>query len=189
MVSEPLTGRVVNSAAGAGEQARPRATAEEPRHALLRRPQPPRWRLPRPCLGGPVCAATPTSTLGVRVVVQPSCTVSGATLDFGTYTSGQATALNGFTQISLQQLPRGRSSASSSTAAPTAPPTARRLGNGSGGLLNYGIYRNSGRTQNFGQGTEARLVTLAAAGSGKVSVYGQIPAGKSWRPEPTPTRS
>jgi spore coat protein U-like protein len=31
----------------------------------------------------------------------------------------------------------------------------------------------------FGQGANSRLVTLTAAGSGNVSVYGKIPAGQS----------
>ena len=57
--------------------------------------------------------------------------------------------------------------------------TARKLANGSGGLLNYGIFRDSARTQNFGQGSDSRLITLAAAGSGNVSVYGRIPAGQA----------
>jgi spore coat protein U-like protein len=35
----------------------------------------------------PAGAVTLTSTLAVRVVVQPACTVSGGTLDFGNYTS------------------------------------------------------------------------------------------------------
>lgn len=129
--------------------------------------------LARPVLGGTV-----TGTLSVSVVVQPSCTVSGATLDFGSYTSGQATTLNGFTEISYSNCAAGQlrfqlDGGSNGTT------TARRLGNGSGGFLNYGIYRDSARTQNFGQGSDARVVTLTAAGSGKVSVYGLIPASQA----------
>ena len=41
---------------------------------------------------GTAMAGTSTGTLGVRVIVQPNCTVSSATLDFGTYVSGQAAA-------------------------------------------------------------------------------------------------
>ena len=123
-------------------------------------------------------AGTLTSTLGVRVVVQPSCTVSGATLDFGTYTSGQTGALTGFTQIAYSACPAGqlRFQLDGGTNGTT---TARKLANGSGGLLNYAIFRDSARTQNFGQGTDARLLTLSAAGSGNVSVYGRIPADQA----------
>jgi spore coat protein U-like protein len=81
---------------------------------------------------GPVIAGSATSTLGVRVVVQPSCSVSGATLDFGNYTSGQAGDLGGFTQIAYSHCAPGQlrfqldGGSSGST-------TARKLGNGSGG--------------------------------------------------------
>lgn len=126
----------------------------------------------------PAGAGTATSALAVRVVVQPSCTVSGATLDFGTYTSGQTTNLNGFAQIDYSNCPAGQlrfqldGGGSGST-------TARKLSNGSGGLLGYGVFRDSARTQLFGQGANSRLITLTAAGSGNISVYGQIPAGQS----------
>ena len=125
----------------------------------------------------PVIAGTVTSTLGVRVVVQPSCSVSGATLDFGSYTSGQPGDLSGFAQIAYSNCAPGQlrfqldGGSSGST-------TARKLGNGSGGQLNYGIFRDSARAQNFGQGTDARLVSVDVSGSGNVSVYGKIPGGQ-----------
>ena len=126
---------------------------------------------------GPVIAGSATSTLGVRVVVQPSCSVSGATLDFGSYTSGQAGDLGGFAQIAYSHCAPGQlrfqldGGSSGST-------TARKLGNGSGGQLNYGIFRDLARSQNFGQGTDARLLTVDVSGSGNVSVYGKIPGGQ-----------
>ncbi len=123
-------------------------------------------------------AGTSTSTLSVRVVVQPSCTLSGATLDFGSYTSGQTGALTGFTQIVFSNCPAGQLRFQLDGGA-NGTTTARKLANGSGGLLNYGIFRDSARTQNFGQGSDSRLITLAAAGSGNVSVYGRIPAGQA----------
>lgn len=126
----------------------------------------------------PAGAGTLTSTLAVRVVVQPACTVSGATLDFGSYTSGQTTDLNGFTQIAYSNCPAGQLRFQLDGGG-SGSSTARRLSNGSGGLLGYGVYRDSARTQVFGQGANSRLVTLPAAGSGNVSVYGKIPAGQS----------
>lgn len=123
-------------------------------------------------------AVTLTSTLGVRVVVQPACSVSGATLDFGTYISGQAGTLNGFTEIAYSNCPAAqlRFQLDGGSA---GSPTARKLGNGSGGLLNYAIFKDSARTQNFGQGVEGRLVAPPATGTGAVAVYGRIPAGQA----------
>lgn len=129
-------------------------------------------------LGGPATAATTSGTLSVSVVVRPSCTVSGATLDFGTYSSGQAADLTGFAQISYSNCPAGELRFELNGGA-NGTATARKLSDGRGGLLNYAIYRNSARTQNFGQGSEAKLVTLTAPGSGQVSIYGKIPGGQA----------
>lgn len=126
----------------------------------------------------PAGAGTLTSTLAVRVVVQPACTVSGGTLDFGSYTSGQTSVLNGFTQIAYSNCPAGQLRFQLDGGGSGAP-AARRMSNGSGGQLAYAIFRDSARTQQFGLGGDAKLVTLAAAGSGNVSVYGQIPANQS----------
>jgi spore coat protein U-like protein len=126
-------------------------------------------------LGGPAVAATATGSLSVRVVVQPSCTVSGATLDFGTYTSGQAKDLTGFTRIGFSGCPVGdlRFELDGGT---NGTPRARKLSDGRSGLLNYALHRDSARTQNFGEGGDARTIALATPGSGNVSVYGTIPA-------------
>ena len=59
--------------------------------------------------------------------------------------------------------------------------TARKMSNGSGSLLNYHVPR-FGAHPEFRQGTKARLVTLAAAGSGVVGAMAgsrrqAVPAG------------
>jgi spore coat protein U-like protein len=128
-------------------------------------------------MGGPAGAATASGTLSVSVVVQPSCTVSGATLDFGTYSSGQAGDLTGFTRINYNNCPTGQLRFELNGGA-NGTTTTRKLSDGKGGLLSYGIFRDSARTQNFGQGSDARLVTLSAPGSGQISVYGKIPGGQ-----------
>ena len=127
---------------------------------------------------GSALAGTATSTLSVRVVVQPTCTVDGATLDFGSYTSGQPTDLNAFAQIAYNNCPAGQLRFQLDGGA-NGTTTARKMSNGSGSLLSYKMFRDSARTQNFGQTTEARLVTLAAVGSGVVGVYGRIPAAQA----------
>ncbi len=124
---------------------------------------------------GTAMAGTSTGTLGVRVIVQPNCTVSSATLDFGTYISGQAAALNGFTNIAYSNCPAGTLKFELDNGL-NGTSTVRKMSNGSGGLLTYGLYKDSARTQNFGQGGSAKSTTLTATGSGNVSLYGSIPA-------------
>lgn len=124
---------------------------------------------------GTAMAGTSTGTLGVRVIVQPNCTVSSATLDFGTYVSGQAAALNGFTSIAYSNCPAGTLKFELDNGLNSAA-AVRKMSNGSGGLLTYGLYKDSARTQNFAQAGNAKNVTLTATGSGTVSVYGGIPA-------------
>ena len=53
------------------------------------------------------------------------------------------------------------------------------MSNGTGGLLNYALYRDTARTQSFGQGTNANNVTLTATGNGTVPVYGAIPGAQA----------
>jgi spore coat protein U-like protein len=127
--------------------------------------------------GSPANAATASGTLSVSVVVQPSCTVAGATLDFGTYSSGQAGDLTGFARINYNNCPTGQLRFELNGGA-NGTTTARKLSDGKGGLLNYGVFRDSARTQNFGQGSDAKLVTLSAPGSGQISIYGKIPGGQ-----------
>jgi spore coat protein U-like protein len=125
-------------------------------------------------LCGPVSAETATATLGVRVVVQPSCTISGATLDFGTYSSGQSSDLRGFTQIGFSNCAAGRLNLELDGGA-NGSAGVRRLGDGGGSFLRYDLYRDSARTLPFGEGADARGVTLTTPGAGRISVYGVIP--------------
>lgn len=128
-------------------------------------------------LAGLARADTANSTLNVRVLVQSGCTLSSSTLDFGTYSSGQAADLNGFTQIAFSSCPQGRlrfelDGGANGTAG------GRRLADGRGSFLSYALYRDSARTLPFGQGSDARAVTLPTPGSGRVSVYGRIPGNQ-----------
>ncbi|MEK0085426.1 spore coat U domain-containing protein [Benzoatithermus flavus] len=124
--------------------------------------------------GSPAQAGTTTATLGVRVVVQQSCIVSGATLDFGTYSSNQTKDLNGFTQIAFSNCPQGTLRFELDGGV-NGSAGVRRLSDGKGSFLSYGLYRDSARTQVFGQGNDARVITLPASGSGKIGVMGRIP--------------
>ncbi len=127
------------------------------------------------------CAETATGSLAVRVVVQPSCAVTGGTLDFGTYTSGQAVDLQAATQIgyancSAASLRFDLSGGANGTTA------ARRAANGSGGFLNYALFRDLARTLNFGDGTSGQTVTPAAGGTGSITVHGRVPRSQTITP-------
>jgi spore coat protein U-like protein len=129
--------------------------------------------------GGAAHAATRTSSVAVRVEVLPSpCTVSSAALDFGTYTAGQAAALDAQTVISYAacgpgtlrvELDGGRS----------GDPAARRLGRGA---LAYGLFRDAARSGTFGTGSDAATVSLRAVADGRIVVYGRIPGRQEVAP-------
>jgi spore coat protein U-like protein len=129
-------------------------------------------------LAAPTEAATTTGSLAVRVVVQPSCTVTGATLDFGTYTSGQAADLNATAQIGYANCSAGTLRFDLNGGA-NGTVTARRASDGVGGFLNYSLFRDSARTQNFGETTTGHTVTLTSAGAGNVMVYGRVPKSQT----------
>lgn len=46
-------------------------------------------------------------------------------------------------------------------------------------LLNYALYRDTGRTQNWGTATGATVTGTALATPTALTVYGQIPAGQN----------
>jgi len=129
-------------------------------------------------VSGSAFASTASGTLSVRVVVQPNCTVSSTTLDFGTYVSTQAAALNGTANIAYTNCPAGTLKFELDGGA-NGTVAARKMSNGTGGLLNYALYRDTARTQSFGQGTNAKNVTLTATGNGTVPVYGAIPGAQA----------
>ena len=130
-------------------------------------------------VGGSAIAATASGTLTVRVRVQPNCTVSSTTLDFGTYVSTQAAALNGAANIAYTNCPAGQLKFELDGGA-NGTVTARKMSNGASALLNYGLYRDTARTQNFAEGASAKLVTLTATGSGTVRLrcHSRRPGGR-----------
>lgn len=127
---------------------------------------------------GGVQAGPVTGSLGVSATVVSSCTVAGGTLDFGTYVNAQATDLNTVATFGYSNCSAGRLhfELSGGTYGST---TARRAGNGSGAFLDYGLFKDAARTQNFGEGDLGHSMTLATAGSGSVSVHGRVPRGQT----------
>jgi spore coat protein U-like protein len=110
-------------------------------------------------------AATDTGTLAVTATVRSGCALSGGTLNFGQYVSGQATDCNGSLSFALD----GGGSASV---------TAREMRSGTN-RLSYQIYRNATRNAIWGTGSDAQGVTLLSTQSGSVTVYGRIPKSQT----------
>ncbi|MBW9332131.1 Csu type fimbrial protein [Herbaspirillum aquaticum] len=123
-------------------------------------------------------AATASGTLTISASVVAACTVVGSAIAFGAYTqsvvnqSGTITVLctNGTTyNVGLDAGTGSGASVSN-----------RKMSAAGGGTLNYALYRDSARTNNWGStiGTD----TQAGTGSGltqTLTVYGQIPASQT----------
>jgi len=128
---------------------------------------------------GTASAATTTTNFGVTATVAGSCTLSTVpTLAFGTYDPTSGSNLDASTSITTTctnttpyNIGLDAGTASGATV------SSRKMTSG-GSTLSYNLYRDSARTQNWGNtvGTD----TLALTGSGaaqSATVYGRIPAG------------
>ncbi|MEZ5826231.1 MAG: spore coat U domain-containing protein [Geminicoccaceae bacterium] len=129
-----------------------------------------------PAIMAPAIAATDTATLTVSATVASSCSLNSATLDFGTYSSGQSANLDSAGTIGFDncegnltfELDGGQSGAVQS----------RTMASG-GNTLTYQLFRDSNRTNIFGTGSNALQQLLLVPQSGTVPVYGRIPQGQA----------
>lgn len=132
-------------------------------------------------LGGrPAVGATDTGTLTVTATVTSNCALSGGTLAFGTYVSGQTTNLDVQGSINYVNCPVGTLTLELDNGA-NASGSQRRMKSGNN-FLNYEIYKTSARSSAWRTGADAVQLQLLQAGSGSVPVYGRIPAGQSVPP-------
>jgi spore coat protein U-like protein len=123
-----------------------------------------------------VRAATDTDTLNVTATVRSGCALSGGSLDFGQYVSGQATDLDVTGTIAYTNCSGTLSFALDGGG--SASITARQMRSGTN-RLNYQIYRNATRSAIWGTGSDAQGVTLLTTQSGTVTVYGRIPKSQT----------
>jgi len=122
-------------------------------------------------------AGTDTGTMTVTVTVSDVCAVDGGTLDFGTYSGGQSAALDAAGAIAYVGCSAGTLTFALDGGG-SGNVDGRNLTNGSGNSLIYQLYRNSGRTQVWGEGSRALSLQLLVSGSGSIPVYGRIPGGQ-----------
>ena len=113
----------------------------------------------------------------VTAVVQAQCTISASTLAFGTYAGWliNASSVLTVTCINTTAFNIGLNAGTSTG----ATVTTRKMTGPTSATLSYKLFRDSARTQNWGNtvGTD----TLLSQGNGtarQYSVYGQIPAGQ-----------
>jgi spore coat protein U-like protein len=120
----------------------------------------------------PAPAPTTTGTLAVSAVVQSSCSLTGGTMSFGTYTSGQTSNLDTDGQLTFANCPIGNL-VFELDGGGTGNINARKMTSGSSSL-NYQLYRNTTRSAVFGTGSNAYTGIRLVAGGGTIPVYGRI---------------
>jgi spore coat protein U-like protein len=117
-------------------------------------------------------AGTDTDQLTVTATVLSSCSLSGGTLNFGQYISGQTTDLDVTGTINYVNCSGNLTFALDGGGSGSV--NARQMSSGAN-RLSYQIYRNPTRSAVWGSGTDAQAVTLLGTQSGTVSVHGRIP--------------
>jgi spore coat protein U-like protein len=107
--------------------------------------------------------------------VQSGCALSGGSLSFGQYVSGQAGDLDAVGQINYTNCVGDLRFELDGGGAATI--TNRQMSLGAN-RLRYQLYRNSTRSAIWGTGTDAHGVRLLIPQNGRVDVYGRIPGGQ-----------
>jgi hypothetical protein len=121
-------------------------------------------------------AATATGTLTATANVNASCTTSGNTMAFGTYSG----AVLDQTGIVTTTCTKGTNFSVAMTTAQTAG--FYQMDTGTGGSvtpLNYKIYSNTGRTAEIVANTVILTDNNASGNAQPVTVYGRIPASQT----------
>jgi spore coat protein U domain-containing protein, fimbrial subunit CupE1/2/3/6 len=125
----------------------------------------------------PVAATTVTNTFTVQAVINSSCNVTATTLNFGAYDPTSATALNGSSTVSVFCTSGTPYTTTLNVGSGGGSFVTRTIANG-GNTLNYNLYRDSARSQVWGDGSGSTF-TVAGTGSGlltasTLTVYGDI---------------
>jgi len=123
-------------------------------------------------------AATATGSLAISANVLASCTVVGSAIAFGAYTQAVVNQTGSITVLCTNGTAYNVGLDAGTGTGSTV--TTRKMSATGGGSLNYSLYRDSGRTNNWG--TTIGTDTQTGTGSGllqTLTVYGQIPASQT----------
>jgi spore coat protein U-like protein len=130
-----------------------------------------------PLLLAPGTAEAQQANLRVKAKVVGECTLTGGTLDFGTYMSGQDGASDRQANIGVD-CPRGlRVTVMMSGGNNPGPGSFRNMA-GSGDLLRYQLYADSARTQVWSTGANGKRTNWTSGGNEAHTVFGHIPANQ-----------
>ena len=129
--------------------------------------------------GSPMAAqANNTSGVNSSAAVLATCTVVGSAIAFGNYSSTQVDQTGSIAVVCTNGI--SYSVGLDAGAGSGATIAVRKLTGSLGGSLNYSLYRDSGRTSNWG--STAGTDTQSGSGNGIVqnlTVYGRIPSGQT----------
>jgi spore coat protein U-like protein len=122
-----------------------------------------------------------TASFTVTATVAPSCTVSASALSFGNY-SGLLIDASSAVTVNCTNLTAFNIGLNAGTAT-GATVSARKMTSPASATLSYKLFRDSGRTQNWGNtvGTDT-LSTVANGTAVQYAVFGRLPAGQSVNP-------
>jgi spore coat protein U-like protein len=114
------------------------------------------------------------ANLTVKAKVVGECTLTGGTLDFGTYMSGQDSTRSRQTTIGLN-CPPGLSVTVMMSGGNNPGADSFRNMAGSSDLLRYQLYTDSARTQVWSGGTGGKRINGTAGGNEAHTVFGHVP--------------
>jgi spore coat protein U-like protein len=123
-------------------------------------------------------AGTSTGTLNLTVNVQATCTVAAPDILFGTYVSGQSTAVTGTSTVTVTCGSTGLSVALTADNGTHASGLQRRLANAANtSFINYDLMAAPSGV--FGVGANSRTVIIGATGTATLAVNASIPGGQA----------
>ena len=123
---------------------------------------------------------TATISFTITAVITATCTTSAANLTFGNYASVQLNAQSAITVNCTNLTPFNIGLSAGNGSGATV--TTRTMAGPAAATLNYSIFRDSGRTLNWGNTVGTDTFSATATGSAvQYPVYGRIPGGQAPR--------
>ncbi len=123
-------------------------------------------------------AATATASLALQVEVLTGCEVGDASINFGSYQSGQAADLVSNTNLVLSNC-TADSVVVELDGGVTGDSSARRLSGPGGATLGYQLFKGPNLGNPFGDNGDGRTIDMTGRTSANVPVYGRIPGGQT----------